>query len=279
MAVLLSRDEVVDRAVRLPAFPRVVTDILATLDDENSTIGALAHHVERDPVITARVLALANSAMAHAHPGASIRDVATATSMIGIARVREMVLAISLAEFARDSRVPAYFWEHSVAVGICAQELARHTQIPLDFALVAGLLHDIGQLWLAKFYPREYQLVRTAVFCGASSVNEVERKYFALDHCEVGVALAEYWALPESIAAAIACHHQPEPGLGEKLVAVVHVAEVLANALDLARREENQVSAVSGAACAAVGIDWNQDLRALFGTIEARAEHACAIFR
>lgn len=279
MALQLTREEIIERAVRLPAFPRVVTDILATLDDENATIGTLVQHVERDPVITARVVSLANSAALHAYPGASIRDVGTATSMIGISRVREIVLAVSLAEFARDSRVSSYYWEHSVAVGVCAQELAKHTQVSLDYAMVAGLLHDIGQLWMAKFYPREFQLVRTAVSCGTACINDVESEYFGLDHCQIGQALAEYWNLPPSVAAAIFHHHLPDAGLSEKLVAVTHVAEVLSNALDLTRREENQVSGLSAAACAAIGIDWSQDLRALFGTIEARSEYACAVFR
>lgn len=278
MGVHLSRDEVVERAARLPAFPRVVTDILATLDDENATIGALVQHVERDPVITARVVSLANSAALHAYPGSSIRDAATATSMIGIARVREIVLAVSLADFARTSRVSAYYWKHSVAVGVGAQELARHTQVSLDYALVGGLVHDIGQLWMAKFYPLEFQQVKMAVCGGTGDINDVEKAYFGLDHCEVGQALAECWKLPESVAAAIFFHHQPDPGLGEKLVAVTHVAEVLSNALDLTRREENQVAGLSAAACSAIGIDWGQDLRPLLGTIEARSEYACAAF-
>lgn len=279
MGVSLSRDEVIGRAACLPAFPRVVSTILATLEDENACVGALVHHVERDPVITARVLSLANSAALHTRPGPAIRDVATATSMIGMARLREIVLAVSLAEFARNGRVSTAFWEHSVAVGVCAQTLAKHVAVGLDHALVAGLLHDIGQLWMARFYPLEFQMVRLAMAERTEDINSVEREYLGLDHCEVGVILAEHWDLPEAIGLAIFHHHAPEPGLAERLVAVTHVAEVIANALDLAGREENQVSALSAAACADLGIDWNEDHNVLFGEIEARSEFACAVFR
>lgn len=279
MAVQLTPEEIVRKAGSLPAFPRVVTEILATLDDENATIGTLARHVGRDPVITARVMSLANSAALHAYPGAAIRDVATATSMIGISAVRQIVLAVSLAEFARNSRVSAGFWEHSVAVGVCAQEIGRQTRASLDCALVAGLLHDIGQLWMARFYPLEFQMVRNALAAGGDGIKEVEKAYFGLDHCEIGRLLAENWKLPAAVSAAIFHHHQPESALDEPLVAVTHVAEVLANALDLARRDENEVTGLSAAACAAVGIDWSQDLRSLLGGIEARAGYACAVFR
>lgn len=278
MPIQLNRQEVISRAELLPAFPRVVTDILATLDDENATIGMLAHHVERDPVITARILSLANGA-AYARQGSAVKDVATAASMIGIARLKELVVSLSLAHFAKASRISSYFWEHSVAVGVAAQELSRQVAVSVESALVGGLLHDIGQLWMAKFHPLEFQQVRMAVSAGTIPINDAERQYFGIDHCDIGRILAEHWGLPEAIVRGIYHHHDPEAGLDEPLVAVIHVAEVLANALDLTQRDDNQVAGISAGACHVLGIDWSQDLRPLFGRIEARAEYACAVFR
>ncbi|HZX32071.1 MAG TPA: HDOD domain-containing protein, partial [Rhodocyclaceae bacterium] len=100
MPIQLTQEEIISRAELLPAFPRVVTDILATLDDENATIGMLAQHVERDPVITARMLSLANG-VANGRQGTAVRDVATAASMVGIARLKELVVSLSLAHFAK----------------------------------------------------------------------------------------------------------------------------------------------------------------------------------
>lgn len=278
MSMRLNHGEIIERAKRLPAFPRVVKDILETLDDENATIGSLAHHVERDPVITARLLALANSA-AYARGGRALKDVATAASLMGVAKVRELVLSISVAKFAQDSRVSPYYWEHSVAVGVCAQEFARYGGVSADYALVAGLLHDIGQLWMAKFFPLEFQQVRMAVSAGTLKITEAEQRLFGFDHCDIGFTLADHWGLPQAIAEAIYRHHDPDPGLAEPLVAVIHVAEVVANALELTRRDENQVTSLSAAACAALGIDWSEGMGPLFGRIEARAEYACAVFR
>lgn len=278
MPIHLSENEIIERARQLPAFPRVVSDLLETLDDDQSTMGALAQHVERDPVITARVVSLANSASsgrARSNP----RDVHTAVSLIGLSRVREIVLAVSLAEFNKNSHMSSYFWEHSVAVGICAQEIGRFTHVSLDYALVAGLVHDIGQLWLARFYPLEFQMVRTALNTGSQCVNELETHYFGMNHCEVGQLLARHWQLPDAVVAAVKHHHEPDEGLDEDLVAVIHVAEVLSNALDLTGREGNMVGYLSGAACDKLGIDWSQDLNYLFGKIEARTEYACSTFR
>lgn len=275
----LTETEVTERSINLPAFPRVVNDILETLDDDNATLGALVHFVECDPVITARVLSLANSAALAGRHQAQLRDVNMAVSLIGLSRVKEIVLAVSLAEFARQSRMSAYFWEHSVAVAVTAQELGRFTHISPDYAMVAGLLHDIGQLWMARFYPLEFQMVRTAVSVSERGIIDVERQYFGMDHCEIGGILGKLWKLPEQVIAAIRYHHDPSPALAEKLVDLTHVAEVLSNALDLTGRDDNQVAGLSEQACTAIGLDWNQDLSGLFGKIEARTEHACRVFR
>lgn len=277
--VQLSEGEVIKRAIRLPAFPRVVNDILKTLDDDNATLGALVRFVETDPVITARIISAANSAALGARRSGQLRNVQMAISLIGLARVREIALAVSLAVFAQQSQMSAHYWEHSVAVAITAQELGRFTRSSPDYALVAGLLHDIGQLWMARFYPLEFQMVRTALNAGQQSIIDVERHYFGMDHCAIGALLASQWGLPPRVVAAIGYHHDPSPALDDKLVALIHVAEVFANALDLTERLDNQVTTLSEEACAAIGLNWEEDLGFLFGKIEARTENACRIFR
>lgn len=279
MALQLTDQGIIERSKSMPAFPRVVTEILATLDDDGATVGALVHHVERDPVITARVLSIANSAAMAGHSGSDVRDVRKAVSLIGLQKIREITLAVSLAEFAHGCRMASYFWEHSVAVGICALEVGRFTHQPSDYALVAGLLHDIGQLWMAHFHPLEFQMVRSAASSGNQGINEIEQRYFGVDHCHIGRLLATHWGLPPSVIDAIYFHHDPDQGLGESLVAITHVAEVLSNALDLTGRDGNMVANMSAAACEKLEIDWSQDLGPLFGRIEARTEYACRVFR
>ncbi len=279
MALLLTDQEIIERSKSMPAFPKVVTDILATLDDDGANLGSLVNHVERDPVITARILSIANSAAMAGHAGSSVNDVRKAVSLIGLAKIREITLAVSLAEFAHGCRMASYFWEHSVAVGICAMELGRFTHHSSEYALVAGLLHDIGQLWMAHFYPLEFQMVRSAISNGSEGINEIERRYFGVDHCHIGRQLAIHWGLPQAVVDAIYFHHEPDPGLAENLVAITHVAEVLSNALDLTGRDGNLVANLSVAACEKLGIDWSQDCGSLFGRIEARTEFACRVFR
>lgn len=278
MPLQLSEHEIIERATLLPAFPSVVNDILQTLDDDNATIGAMIHLVERDPVITARVLSIANAAVMAGRTQRDLRDMQVAVSLIGLSKLREIVLGVSLAEFSRESRMSNYFWQHSVAVGVSAQELARMAHFSVDYALVGGLLHDIGQLWMARFYPLEFQMVRMAMSAGEPiSILEAEQRYFGIDHCAIGRVLATAWRLPPSVIAAIQHHHDAHPP-ADKLVAATHVGEAIANALDLARHDEARVLELSESACDLLGLDWQDDLNYLFGKIEARVRYLCRTF-
>jgi HD-like signal output (HDOD) protein len=284
MPLRLSQDEIIERASLLPAFPKVVADILATIDDDNATVSALIELVESDPVITARVLSLANSAAKSGSWRKGLRDMHVAVSLIGLSRLRQIVVSLSLADFARETRVHRGYWDHSVAVGVASQELARlrtlqdSSLVSVDYALVAGLLHDLGFLWMARFYPLEYQMARQAMAQPGESNLDIERHYFGVDHCEIGRVLASGWGLPSSIIEAIAGHHQPDHASG-RLVAIVHVAEILAVALGMGMNGHQQLMNLSDAACIAAGLDWQDDLNPLFGRIEARSRHLGRIFQ
>jgi putative nucleotidyltransferase with HDIG domain len=269
----LTPEAILETLPKLPAFPRVVTQILAILDDDNSCLTALINHLQRDPVIAGRVLSAANASQ-FAHR--SLGGISAAVSFIGMRRIREIVLTTSLLDFSRNLRGPQFFWEHSLAVGICTQELAREVGLDEDQALVAGLLHDIGKLWMAYLHPRENQHIQGLLAHEPHPLCELEREMFGLDHCAIGSIIARYWRLPEEIIEAITLHHQQDtPELG-RLAAATHVAEAICNGLDLPPREDNQVIAVSQQAMVVLGIDWNQDMSDLLGRTEARFRQARA---
>ena len=278
MSMQLGQAQILEKAAALPAFPAVVTDLLASLDDDNSTLGILSNLVARDPVITARILSLANSAAMAGHGQQDRRDIQGAVSLIGLAKVRELALSVSLNNFAEKLGVARYFWTHSIAVGVAAQELARKFHYQPEHALVAGLLHDIGQLWMVRFHAEAWQQVQREVMNWDSDVCAAERQAFGMDHAEVGRILATHWNLPASLIAAIAHHHDGETA-GDKLVAVTHVAEVFVNALDLSAGTTSRVNVLSDEACALLDIDWQEDFGGLFGKIEARTELLCSMFQ
>jgi HD-like signal output (HDOD) protein len=278
----LSRAEVVSRSDALPAFPGIVLQILALIDDDEANLALLVEHICHDPVTAARVLSLANAAVLKLRRQKVIADLFTAVSLIGTGRVREMALLGSLGNFIGhfSAAMPSTFWRHSVAAGMCAQELALSGRSgpALDAALIAGLLHDVGQLWLQCFRADAFDAAVAGAREHCIPICEAERECFGVDHAVIGGWLAEHWALPENICRAIRFHHLPEEALGDALVPVVHVAEVLANALDLSQGSDNHVCSFSVPACDVLGLKWSADVQPLFGRMEARSRHASKAF-
>lgn len=280
----ITQDEVITRSKLLPGFPLIVSQILATIDNPEANLNELVGYIEHDPVIAARVLSLANVAATRIRQPSDVHDIHTATSLIGISSVREMALIGSLAGFAYDvapTGISATFLEHSVAVGVCSEELVHYTtaQISTSVALVGGLLHDVGQLYLYCFNAGDFREVWRLALTHNIGIENAERERFGVDHSTIGAWLAEHWSLPANICAAIRYHHAPDFALDETLVPVVHVAEVLSNALDLGGRDENRVTTISARACQKLGLNWDDDVRSLFGRMDARSRHANALFQ
>ena len=276
----ITKTEVISRSSELPSLPLIVAEILATLDDPECNIHDLCSYIVHDPVIAARVLSQANRAAYRSR--STVRDIYTAASLIGFTQIREISLLSSMAMFVNCSfqRTSNNYWKHSVAVGVCAQEVALHISAPIfsEMALVGGLLHDIGQLWLNRFCPEEFAATIEFALAYSVGIEEAEREQFGVDHAQIGAWLAENWQLPASIVAAIRCHHRPELALNELLVPVVSIAEVFTNALDIGAPVENRVTRLSSAACTVLGLKVDDSIQPLLGRMEARSAYANTIF-
>jgi len=278
MTILITPEKIKQEVSRLPAFPQVVYGLLSDLEDENASMMAMAQHVERDPILAGRILSTANRLLRN-EGWPEVREVYTAVSLIGFAQIREIVMTTCISGFNRNLASQHLQWAHSLATGIAAQELAARAICNQNEALIAGLMHDIGQFWLAYVRPLEFQQVRLQVEVHNVEISEAERAMFGVDHCEVGRVIAEYWQLPDEITAAIANHHAPDDKMaGNPIVASVHLAEMIVQALDLPHRDLNYVSRLSSIACRTLNIEWDKDNSALLGAIDARYQYALSVF-
>jgi len=104
-------------------------------------------------------------------------------------------------------------------------------------AFTAGLLHDIGQLALATYYPHE--LASAIAFAKDRDCPqfEAERSEPGIGHCEVGGEIAAHWYFSDEVIDAIRQHHDPVETQCITPVAladIVHTADGIVHALDLA---------------------------------------------
>lgn len=278
----LTRDEVIGRWDGLPPFPGSVIDLIATVDDPDANFRLLAEQAALDQVLTGRILAGANGAALRMGRDAEVSDLYVAISMLGLGRVRDIVIQASLAGFfegAMPLRMARSLRLHSVAAGVCAQELVREVgaDVQVETALVAGLMHDIGRLWLMRFKPEALLAMRPRDRADPTPQEQREREVFGVDHATIGAWLAQAWDLPGEVVLAIKHHHWPDDVVASDLVPLIHVAEVVSNALDLGGAADTSVSRLSAAACQRLGLVWTENSRAMFGRISGRFAHAAVV--
>jgi putative nucleotidyltransferase with HDIG domain len=135
------------------------------------------------------------------------------------------------------------FWRHSVACGVCARVLAaQRREANVERFFVAGLLHDIGRAIIYINAPEQAKEALTLARRSGDLLYRVETEIFGFHHGSVGSALLERWRLPGLLQEVTAWHHSPALATRFPLeTAVVHVADVIANALQLGSSGERLV--------------------------------------
>jgi putative nucleotidyltransferase with HDIG domain len=193
----------------LPSMPRVVLSALELLRDESVGMGRVAAALEGDPLVVPSILKLANSA---ALGGASrITSLDAAVTRVGALRMKTLLTEHAAREVfkSRDPAVARAFrgiWDHCVAAGTLGRALARGSAASPDEVYLAGLLHDVGKPVVgALLLDTERQLLKKL---GVPVMGEsLWMKIVDECHTDVGIALAERWSLPASIAEVIGRAH------------------------------------------------------------------------
>ena len=248
--------DIVRQLQDLPSLPAVVMELLSSIDQEDVDISVLAKKVSHDQALTAKTLRLANSSLFGLQ--VKVTTIAQAITFLGFQTTRNLITAAAVTGCFAQGKCPGFddkaFWRHSIATAACCKVLARRVRFNQDYAFTAGLLHDIGRLVLISTYPLEYQKVLDHQRRTDAHLLDAERDVMGVDHVLAGVALADHWNFSDTMKSAIASHHDPDaPGAG-LLATLVHVANAIAHALDLAGEEHDVVPTVSAAAWTTLGL-------------------------
>jgi putative nucleotidyltransferase with HDIG domain len=255
--VKLAPEQLVQGIHDLPSLPAVVMDLLGSLEQEDIDISVLAKKVAHDPALTAKTLRLANAPAFGLQ--ARVATIQQAVTFLGFQATRNLITAAAITGCFPAGRCPGFddkaFWRHASASAICARALARRMRFNQDIAFTAGLLHDVGQLVLASSQPAAYGAVLAWRKQQGCCLLQAERAVLGIDHVDAGVALASHWQFSDTLRQAIVRHHDPDtPGAG-LLAAIVHVADAIVHALDLAGDEDELVPPLSTVAWEAMGLN------------------------
>lgn len=220
---------------KMPAFPRSVQRILELTRDAACSPKDLVQVIEKDPVITIKVLKVINSAY-YSFPK-KITAINQCIVYLGFNTVKNLALSIaavgilpkrSHADFAMDQ-----YLMHSLTTASLAKLLSGRLLgggVDAMDCYIAGLLHDFGKVVFALFMPEEFSAALAMSRRDNLPLHLAEQHCVGADHTVVGSMLAERWQFAQPLVDCIRHHHSADAeatGMQASLVLANQIAKLV----------------------------------------------------
>lgn len=197
---------------RMPAFPKSVQKILELTRDVNCSPKDLVQVIDKDPVVTVKVLRVVNSAY-YSLPK-QITSINHAVVYLGFNTIKNLALSIAAIGMLPADNEAGFdgqqYLLHSLATAAIAKQLAsRIGADPMD-CFIAGLLHDFGKVVFAQFMPKEFRQALELSQWNESSLHLALREVIGVDHAAVGAMLVEKWRFPPDLIETVGHQYGPE---------------------------------------------------------------------
>lgn len=205
----------------------IILDLRKVLNDPDLDMAEIASAIAVEPLISAKLLHLANSVAFN--PGSrQIVDLKAAITRLGLNAVRTAAMNIVMTQMLRAKGMSHFaeishtLWEHTIQTAAAARILAQNATVRLnaDEAMLAGMLHDLGAF---------YMLYRATQYEELRSRPDTVKYLMAQWHESIGVSLLNALGIPDEIVEATIDHDHPRPvpPTIRNLSDVVYVANAL----------------------------------------------------
>jgi len=192
--------------------PEIWHKIQSVLNDQDSAASDLAKWVEKDPVLTAHILKVCNSA-AYAIPGSPpVTHIALALTRLGMDAAQDIVLQMLMPEIGNEEtkKEVQYLYFHAQAIALFSRVLSEYGQIvDRQSASLFGMLHDIGKLVILHIESQDKLNILAEHIAQGTPALKAEWDVLGYTHIDAGMMLALHWKLPRNIHHFIYYHHHP----------------------------------------------------------------------
>lgn len=195
---------------KLPAMPAVAAQTIELLNSQSASAEQIALVVGKDPVVTARVLKIANSSY-YSMPK-KVTTLSTAIVVLGQRTLKALVMAASLRDLHRClGASELMLWEDSLTCALASRFLAKKLLIgDPEETFIAGLFRHIGKLVLCLQIPSKNPLFQQIIKAESDKSLARERTQFGTDHAKIGATVLKRWQLNDSFSQVAQHHHDAE---------------------------------------------------------------------
>jgi len=270
----------VEQSPQISSLPTIFYQINEAVEDPECSFVEIGEIISGDPSLSARLLRIVNSSF-FGFPS-KIETIAHAVTIVGTAQLHDLALATTVVNqfkgISKDLLNMEKFWLHSVATGLAARIIAVYRREPnADRFYLMGMLHDLGRLILFLNVPDQMEKVMSQ-YARAGLLHDAENKVMGADHAGVAGMLMEAWKLPEMLQEAVTYHHMPSQSPHYPTAAsIVHVADIIANAMELGTCGDYYVPPLNAKAWEILDLPTNL-LSSIVEQVDRQANEAVAMF-
>jgi HD-like signal output (HDOD) protein len=222
----MTLDELFANDESLPTVPKVVSDLIEMLRDDDVPFAAIAHRIELDQVLAARVLQMVNSPFFGLRR--KISSIQGAILMLGLSAIRSFVVSSGLSGAFRKVEgvsLPG-FWAHSLRVASVSRYLASKTRhVDPNLAFTAGSMHAIGHLIMAQAMPERMAALNAVHPLDALGRAQLELVEFGYHYGDVSASLAQRWGFAPDLVGGLSSFVSPAKSEhADALGGVLHLA-------------------------------------------------------
>jgi HD-GYP domain-containing protein (c-di-GMP phosphodiesterase class II) len=189
-----------------PVMPQVVQNIQDVINKPNATADMLSAVVEREPVISLRLVSIANSPVYRGMK--EIRTIREAIPRLGLKETMSVVMAIAHKSLY-ETKNPHYrllmnkLWGHSIATAFAAKLIGQQLKLAdIDLFFLMGLTHDIGKIFLLKAFSDEPAVKSLGMKLIVASIQEA--------HLGISNIMLKRWGFNDAFIRAVSLHEKNE---------------------------------------------------------------------
>jgi HD-like signal output (HDOD) protein len=217
------------QSVQWPVMPEAGQALIRNLSDDDADTFTICRIIKKDPVLTATLLRMANSALFGL--SGSVDTLERAVSVVGVSMVRTRALSLCM---ARICQFPPgidrmAFWHYSLLCAGYAQWLADLCEVDDQEAWLCGMMLRLGALSVVQAHPEHTQTIENQPMDSAVRWL-LQRRLVGFDEGEVTAELAQHWDFPMALINGL--RHCAQPLASDswsRLAAVIHLAARLAD--------------------------------------------------
>jgi HD-like signal output (HDOD) protein len=254
--------ELSSSTIELPSFPDVALRVQKVLSQEDTSAERVVRVLGAEPVLATRVLSMANSAALN--PGGKpVTELRAAVTRLGFDALRAAAVGFAMAQLRRAKAFTGIerhlnvLWQHSVLVAsLCFVVARRSNKVSPDMAMLTGLVHGVGKLYILT-----HSMRHPALFGDQTMYQRIVRDW----HSNIAKALLESWFMAEEIVNAVSSYEDSARELRGTSAALADALEI-ADMLSMCKDSPELIRARLGNRKAAVHLGLDPDIcQALVG--------------